>query len=793
MIKNFFKTAVRNLVRNRIYSIINILGLSLGLACALLIILYIKDEASYDKFHVHSKQLYRIFVQATAPDGRIQRMGITGGSQGPAFKAKIPEIAAFVRVGGGYGDIKQGTGINPQPLLMVDSNFFSVFSFPLLQGDPKTVLLDPNAIVLSEDAAKKYFGSRDAVGQTVLMRTSEQFVPYKVTGIAKRCPQNSSLQFDALISQKTDAATEQAGQNWFNFYLTTYVLLDPGANLQTTEKKMTTVYREAASEFIKKAEEQYHTKDKSGYMLQPFTDIHVSDNMDRYNISSASNIIYSYILSAIAFFILLIACINFINLTIARSLKRAKEIGIRKVIGSSRKQLIVQFLGESFVLCLIAFGLAIVIAQLLLPVFNRLSNKALSFSYLADLKLITGYLTLFFFTGLLSGFYPALVLSNYQPVHTLYNRFRLGGKNYLQKSLVVLQFALATFLIGATFIIFSQFNYLTTKKLGYDDSELVLVNKANLTRGESKLFRQELLKNANIVGFAAKDEGYSFNEAKINGDSGIGVANMTIDESFLPLLKIPIIKGRNFSKEFPSDSINAAIINETFVKKAGWNEPIGKTISFDGKRYRVVGVVKDYHYLPLNREIEPELFTMRMQQEFGMAFIKIKSKTETASMRHIEYTFKKLFPLYPFSFTFKNEENLKSYEAEAKWKQIMLFGAILTIFISCIGLFGLSVLAAEKRTKEIGIRKVLGASVNKIATILSKDFLKLVMISLAIAMPLSWLVANKWLENYPYRIHVSWWMFAAIGMIVVLIALATVSFQALRAGRMNPVNSLRSE
>jgi putative ABC transport system permease protein len=503
---------------------------------------------------------------------------------------------------------------------------------------------------------------------------------------------------------------------------------------------------------------------------------------------------FSYILSGIALFILLIACINFVNLTIARSLKRAKEIGVRKVIGSSRKQLIIQFLGESFILCLIAFALAIVIVQLLLPLFNQLSNKALVLSYLLDMKLVAGYLVLFILTSLLAGFYPALVLSDYNPVQTLYNRFSLGGKNYLQKGLVIFQFTLATFLISATFIISSQFNFLITKKLGYDDSNLVLVNKGNLTRDEDRLFKEELMKSPDILAVAAKDEGYSFNPAKINGNSDIGAAYMTIDESFLPLMKIPIVTGRNFSKNFPSDSSSAVLVNEQFVKSAGWKNPIGQTLIMnEDAKYHVVGVVRDYHFQALNEKIKPEVFTMRMQNEYGMAYIKIKPKSETATLRHIENTFKKLFPLNPFSFIFKDQENVKNYEAEAKWKRIMLFGSILTIFISCIGLFGLSVLSAEKRTKEIGIRKVLGASVNGIATILSKDFLKLVIISLLIAMPLSWFTAGKWLENYPYRIILSWWIFAIVGFLVVFVALATVSFQAVKAAMANPVKSLRTE
>jgi putative ABC transport system permease protein len=794
MFKNYFKTAFRNLQRNKGYSLINIMGLSLGLACAMLIILYLKDEVSYDRFHANASNIYRIVVGQTDANAKGQKMGITGYFQGPKFTAKIPEIKSFVRVGGGYEDIKSGTDVKGQQLMYADSNFFSVFSFPLLSGNAKTALLQPHSIVLSEDAAKRQFGTTDALGKIVLLKNNDQFVPYTVTAVAKRCPQNSSIKFDVLLPFKEPADAANQTSNWFSFFLTTYVVIAPHTVIKTVETKMTKVYREDAQELIKTMEKQYKMKDPTAYQLQPFLAMHLDKNVSQEDIADASNPMYSYILSGIAFFILFIACINFVNLTVARSIKRAKEIGIRKVAGGNRKQLIIQFLGESFFLCFAAFVFAIAIVEAILPIFNNLANKALALSYLLDVKLVAGYIALFIITGLAAGFYPALILSGYNPVQTLYGRFTLTGKNYLQKSLVVLQFTLASFLITATFVIFSQFNFLTTEKLGYDDSSLVLVNKSGLTRDEANLLKSELMKSPNIIGIAPKDEGYSFNALKINGDSEMGAANVTVNESFLPLLKIPVIKGRNFSTDFPSDSSNSVIVNETFVKKAGWKNPLGQRVSFgDDAKYTVIGVVKDYHFQPLSKEIVPEIFSMRMQNEYGMAYIKIKAGSETASLKYIETTFKKLFPLSPYTFIFKDQENLKNYEAEAKWKQIILFGAILTIFISCIGLFGLSVLSAEKRTKEIGIRKVLGASVSSVITILSGNFLKLVFIALLIAMPLAWIAANKWLQNYPYRITLSLWMFIASGVLVVAIALTTISFHAIKAAIANPVKSLRTE
>ncbi len=721
-------------------------------------------------------------------------MGITGYLQGPHFTARVPGIESFVRVKGTSVDIKTATDVRSQPVLYADPTFFTTFSFPFLSGNPRTALLQPNGVVITEKVAKREFGTKEALGRVILLKDKDKFTPYTVMGVTTDCPQNSSLQFDVVLPIRVSAKAEANTEAWFNFFLNTYVVLSPQADPNAINAKLQAAYRADAGESIRQAEKKYHMTDGTTYMLQPFTRIHLDRDVDRMNLVNGSDPIYSYILSGIALFILLIASINFVNLTVARSLQRAKEIGIRKVIGSTRRQLIWQFLGESFLLSFVAFVLAILLVKAALPVFNGLSNKSLAMSYLLDGKLVGSYLALFIVTGLLAGFYPALVLSGYDPVQTLYNRFSLGGRNYLQKSLVVIQFALASFLIIGTAILFSQFNFLTTEKLGYDDNNLVKVYKQDLSVQEAALFRQELSKEPDILGVAPKDDGYSYTGAKINGDSSIGFVYATVDESFLPLLKIPLVKGRNFSRDYPSDSAGSVLVNETFVKKAGWKEPIGQAVVFQGKEVcHVIGVIKDYHIEALNTEIKPQLLTMKQDNGLGDIYIRIRPNSETSSLEAIEKTFKKLFPLSPFSLSFQNETNRKNYEAEARWKQILLFGAIITILISCVGLFGLSVLSAERRIKEIGIRKVLGASIGNVVSILSKDFLKLVFVSLLIAIPLSWITASKWLEHYPYRIQLGWEMFAGVAIVVAGIALATVSFQAVKAAMSNPAKSLRTE
>lgn len=791
MLKSYFKIAWRNLKRNKIYSVINIVGLSLGLACAMLIILYTKDELSYDRFHKNVENIYRIVHTRINPSGGIESQGgNTGTFQGPKFSAAIPEMTSFVRFNAQQREIKRGDEIINREIYVADSNFLSVFNFPMISGSRTTALKQPNSVVISEKMAVEQFGTTDAIGKTILFNEEDKLQPFQVTAVIKNIPQNSSIRFDMVMPLQI----EDWNENWGNFYINTFVTLRPGANIQQVEAKMKQVFETDAKTEIEMWAREYNDKNKIVHSLQPLTSIHLSEKFSASNgLVNGSNTIYSYILSGIAVFILLIACINFINLTVARSVKRAKEIGIRKVVGSDRKRLIIQFLGESFLLCFAAFVLAIVLVQAVLPTFNQLANKALYLSYLFDVKLVAGYVALFLVTGLLAGFYPALVLSNYNPVQTLYNRFALAGKNYLQKSLVVLQFALATLLVIATITIYKQFNYLTKKELGYDDKNVVLVERWDMNARTTNLVKEELLKNPNIAGVAFRNGGRRGTRARVNGDKEVGFDYETITEDYLPLYKIPVVKGKNFTGA-PYDSAHYLLVNEAFAKEAGWKDPIGQTIDFwynKDEKYTVLGVVKDYHFRPLSEKIGPQVFNMKFR--YGLAIIKIKPNTESASLKHIEKVFRKTFPVSSFNYTFKDAENLKNYESEAKWKQMILFGAIVTIFISCIGLFGLSVLAAEKRMKEIGIRKVLGASVSRIVSTLSTDFLKLVTIAMLIAIPIAWFFANKWLENYPYRITLNWIMFAGAAILIGLIALATVSFQAIRAAVSNPVKSLRSE
>jgi len=796
MLKNYFVVAIRNLWRNKVVSVINIAGLSIGLACCMLIFLYTKDELSYDRFHKDKDRIYRITARMVDEKGdELFKTGKTGMIQGAAFKQDIPEIRDFVRVSSSDYVIRVGDRTFNQSILFADDNFFGLFSFPLISGDPRTVLSGLNSVVITDEAAKKYFGSSTVMGKTLELEVNGKFEPFVISGVAKKSPQNSTIKFELLVPMKFQERVNP-DDGWLNFFMTTFVVLAPKADPGQVLRKMSTIFQAKSQNQLKAAREQYNFKGQVSWGLQSLLQIHLSKEYDAEDeLSDASNPIYSYILTGIALFILLIACINFINLTIARSLKRSKEIGIRKVIGGQRQQLVLQFLGESFIACLISFAVAILLASLLLPVFNELANKRLSLSYLLDGQLVIGFICLLFVTGLAAGLYPALVLSGFRPVQILYSRVKLTGKGYFARSLVVVQFALAALLIISSFFIYEQFHYLTHEDIGYNDKNIVVVN-TDKDAGQQfpDLFKAELQKNPSIQMIATHSPGRQGIGGKVDGKE-IAVDYEHIDDRYFPTLQIPIVKGRNFSADFPADSTHSVLVNETFAQEAGWKDPIGKTVEINGpdRKLTVVGVVRDYHFRSLKEKIGAQLFTSAPWGLASQFNIKIDPSNTAQTLQFIEATFKKLAPFYPFDYTFRSETNSHAYEAEEKWKKIIAFAAAFTIFISCIGLLGLTALSAEQRTKEIGIRKVLGASVSSIVGLLSGNFLMLVLLANLIAVPVAWWAVHQWLQNFAYHIAIHWWIFGLAVFITLMVALFTVSLQAMKAAGANPVKNLRVE
>jgi putative ABC transport system permease protein len=798
MIKNYFKTAFRNLWRNKTFSVIKILGLSIGLTVCMLIFLYTKDEISYDRFHKNKAQLYRIIQTVEFGKDPAQTIGITNGLLGEAFAKEIPEIQQFVRINGESVTLKKNNEVFTEQSLFVDDNFFNIFTFRVLDGNKKNALKDPHSVVISTDMAKKYFGTEDALGEMMQIKRNDKFENYTVTAIAENPPQNSTIKADMFLPIKYDL--QNRGNEWFGGSLNTFLLLSPQSKLQTVEDKMQAMFDKNTRELIVKAQKEQGMTLKVKLSLQPLTDIHLSKKAGPDNgMSDGSRSAYSYILTCIAVFILVIACINFINLAVAQSLKRSKEIGIRKVVGGTRSQLIKQFLTESFVVSLIAFGIAIILTLTVLPFFNELANKKLSLTYLSDVSLYAGYFLLLLITSFIAGFYPSLVLSAFQPVKVLYNRQKMMSKNYLTKALIVLQFVLAIFLIIATIAINSQLNYLLHKDLGYDSKNLVRIDLPWRETSDklATLFKNELTGQKNISIVALRNSGRNISGTKANGKN-LTIEYNKIDHNYLTTFKIPVIAGRNFSPDYPSDPKQSVIVNESFVKEAGWkvSNAVGQTINFMDEKNRpatIVGVIKDYHFTSLKEKITPELFSMDSTNSYGQVWVKINPHDVPQTLSLLETTFKKLVPFFPYSYQFMDDINAKNYQTEAKWKEIISIASGLFIFISCMGLLGLVIISIEQRTKEIGIRKVLGAAVSRIVVLISKEFIILISIAFVVAVPVGYYFINKWLQDFAYRITIGWWMFALAGALVIMIALLTMSFKAIKAAIANPVKSLRTE
>lgn len=795
MWKNYINVALRNLKRYPLFSMINIAGLSIGLALCMLIVLYLKDEKSFDMFHAKKDRIYRLVRDNVQPDKSIQKDGNTGMISGPTFSANIPEIESFVRVQSENLPMKVGNEVFEQEGLYADSSFFSVFDFPLKYGNGKTALKDMYSIVLSSSLAKKLFGTEAALGKTVELPlgTERKFIPFQVTGIVPNSPLNSSIDIQYLLPMTLNEREGGGDKNWINFYLNTFFVLGPRANIPQVEAKMQDLFMRNAKDEIAQIKQQFNEEVNMRMRLQALPALHLStDYVASNGLVKNSKPVYGNVLTGIALFILIIACINFVNLTLARSLKRAKEIGIRKVVGGERRQIIIQFLGETMILCLLAFILATVLALAALPVFNSLSGKALSFRYLLDAKLVVSYFLIFIGTSILAGFYPAFVLSGFDPVKTLYNRVRFVGKNYLSHSLVVLQFAIAAFLIISTVTIYRQFNHLTHMDLGYDDKNLIMLQTDRMKGDKVSSFKAELMKDPSIVSIAARQGGMWYTVAKADGENQNFELEVT-DSSYAQTYKVPIVMGRNLN--LVSDSLGSVMVNEAFMKKMGWKDLNNRQVDFfyDSIKYNVVGVMKDHHFESLFNDINPQVYIMNPKYSYGQMAIRIQEGTSQRAIQHIQRTSKAMFPLVPFNYEFREARNRREYAEEEKFKDIISYSAMLAIFISCIGLFGLATLAAERRTKEIGIRKVLGASVTNITSKLSLRFLQLVMLAVVIAIPLSWFALSKWLNNYIYRITIGPWVFVFTVLLLVIIALTTVGIQAVRAARANPVKSLRTE
>lgn len=794
MIKNFFKIAFRQLIKNKFYSAINIVGLAIGLTSCFLILIYIQDELSYDGFHEKKDRIYRIVETFKTGEGEVTT-GLTPYKLALDLKQQFPEIEKVVRIDFDiasdivqYGDKE----ILQKTITSVDPDFFDVFSFRLLQGNSKTALVEPNTVVISDEKARVYFPAGDAMGKVLNFKNpySHNVYTAKVTGVFEAMPKNSHIHKDFLLSAATGDILipnrkEQLG--WTSHF--SYLLLSPEANPEKLEK--------AINEYIFKHYPKDITDWWSYFPLQSLKEIHLHSNLKE-ELEPNGDITYVYIFSAIALIIILLACINYMNLATARAATRAKEIGIRKVVGALKRQLVFQLIGESLILSFLAFVISCFLAVLFLPLFNFISGKELEIHF-SDADLLIKFIGLSFFIGIVAGSYPAFFLSAFQPVSVLKGSVSKAGFKslLLRKGLVVLQFSISIILIIGTIVIYRQWNYLQNKKLGINSEQVLIVPVQTQKEDESfSVLKKELLRNPNILHITATQKDITSRFSNYAGFTIEGKEVVmpwaAVDVDFFKTFNISFLEGSDFKPKPDADSINDYIVNEAALNLIGIKNPVGKQIDIDDQKARIIGVVKDFHFESLHSEISPVIFYSR---PFGFNYfvIKIKATDIKRSIAFIEKQYKKIDPEAPFQYSFLDDNIDKLYKTEAKFFTVFTTFAGLAIFIACIGIFGLASFIAFQRTREIGIRKVLGASVQNISLHLTSDFIRLVLLSNIIAWPVAFYFMKRWLESFPYRIEIGFWIFILAAIIALFIAVLTVSFQAIKAAIANPVKSLRTE
>ncbi len=809
MFRNYFKVAFRNLWKYKTFSAINIVGLAVGLCSFLLISLYVLDELSFDRHFKNADRIYRINSDIVFGGGDL-KLPQTSDMMGSSLKKDYPEVEEYTRIYNNSGSklIKKGDAyINEPALAHVDSTFFTVFSLEAISGDLKTSLNEPNTVVLSETAAMKYFNSLDVVGKTIETNDNTSTI-YKVTAVTKDLPTNSHFNFDLLFSMK-NVDYEWGQYVSHNFH--TYLLLKEGADAAGFDKKfdeyiLRYVLPQAKQSMnISSMEDFEKAGNRLEYSLMPLKKIHLHSDR-QFEITPSGNVQYVYIFSMVALFILLIACINFMNLTTARSANRAREVGIRKVLGTERKDLITQFLTESTLMAVLSLVIALLIAWLVLPLFNDVTTKQMDISSLYSPMILPLLVALPFIVGLLAGSYPAFYLSSFKPIVVLKGKLQAGARSVrLRSVLVVFQFWISIFLIIGTIIIYLQLDYIRNKNLGFNKEQVLVINDAYALDNNIDVFKNEVLALPGVVsgtmsGFlpvsnSFRNDNTFSKEAVTTSQSGINLQTWAVDHDYIPTMGMQLVKGRNFSKSFLSDS-SATIINETMEKFLGYSNPIGQKIyrsDDDGtvSSFTIIGVVRNFNFESIKRTVGPLSFFLR--RSTGLVSFKINTEQVPSLVKNVESKWKSLAAGMPFSYRFLDESFDDMYRNEQRVGSIALSFSTIAILIACLGLFGLATYMAEQRTKEIGIRKVLGASVSGIVRLLSKEFVKLVMIAFVIAVPIAWWSMSQWLKDFAFRVDISWWIFLLAGCLALLIAMATISVQAIKAALANPVKNLRNE
>jgi putative ABC transport system permease protein len=808
MLKNYFKVALRNLRKNKGFTLINVFGLAMGLATCLLIVFYVFDELSYDRYNVKADRIYRVNndIKFGGTEGSY---AIAPSPAAAALKADFPEIETVTRFRNqGGNQVRKGNqNIQEDRMIYADSTVFKVFTLPMIEGDPASALTAPHSVVITEAIARKYFDRTDVVGQTLLFNDS---IPYKITGVIRDIPRQSHFTFDFFLPMTE--LNESREDAWLsnNFY--TYIVLRPGADPKKLEAKFPAFMRAHVGPQLQSVLHQdYSGFEKAGnrydLSLIPLTKIHLQSN-SVYELGPNGSIAYVYIFSAIALFVLLIACVNFMNLSTARSANRAREVGVRKVLGSPRKYLVAQFLTESILVTAVAALIAVFTAWAFLGLFNQLSGKELTITPTVIAWLLPALLLIILVIGCLAGSYPALYLSAFQPIEVLKGKIAAGIKaGMLRSVLVVTQFFISISLIIGTLVIYTQLNYIRHKDLGYDREHVLVVhNLWRIGSSDARTFKDEVkqlsgVENATMSGFLPtfdNNNGASlFKDPVLDQKRALLTQIWAVDEDYITTLGIKMVQGRNFSEDMPTDS-TAIIVNEAAAKMLGWANPVGQflyapadnMISHLNKKH-IIGVMKNFNFKSLRDNVTP--MTLYLDQDRGALSIRLRSDDIPSLLSQIRSKWEAVASREQFDYSFMDEDFDGQYRAEQRVGGISVTFTILAIVIACLGLFGLAAYAAEQQTKEIGIRKVLGANVSALVGLLARDFILLVLIAILLAVPLAWWAMHSWLQGFAYRVGISWWLPALAGAGAALIAFITVSFQSIRAALANPIKSLRSE
>lgn len=786
MFKNYFKITIRHLKRHKGYSFINIAGLAIGMTCCILILLYIRYELSYDTFHENAHDIYRVVFEI--PD-RIDMNASSFGLLAPALMQDFPEVQSAARIRKLESTVfYKNHAFTEKNFFLADSEFFNVFTFPMISGDPKKALSQPFSILITQETAKKYFGDEHPIGKTLLI---DNKYDYKITGILKNPPQNSHFKFDFLASFITiDKIWEDYSLSWMNTNrILTYVKLQKDYDPDELEKKF--------PEFLTR-----NGREDVVFHLQPITGIHLHGNIDN-DIEANSDIRYIYIFSIIAFLIVLIACFNYMNLSTARSVYRSREIGVRKVVGAERKHIIRQFMSESILFAVAGLVISVILVKLLLPAFNSLIDRNLSFNFFSDNEMLLGFFILAIIVGFIAGSYPALFLSSFHPVHILKGKKTHKTSFAFRNLLVIFQFAISISLIIGTLVIYQQLHYIKNRNLGFQKEQILIVDlKDENIKNVYESMRNDLKQNPRILGASfccdLPNEIKALNsyrwENQTEEDRWQLFYTAAVDNEFIDLLGLELTMGRNFSDEFSTDK-QACILSETAVKAIGWENPIGKRFGYRAEG-TIIGVMKDFHHLSLHSDIGPTVF-LHVDKEADLnlnyLLIKINPGDIPGTLAFIKKKFKEYSPHYPFSFTFLDDRVDKMYRTDNRMGEILNVFSFTAIFIACLGLFGLSAFTAEQRTKEIGIRKVIGASVSNIFLLLSRQFIKLMLIAFVLASPIAYFSMNRWLQGFAYRTHVGAAVFILAALLAFITVLLTISYQSIKAATANPVDSLRYE